>query len=149
MNVFVDSNTLLYPLQKGETVKGAICRAWLNHLRDTHLLTMSPQVLNETFWSVSRKSSFIDARPVIRKYLSEYFVWAVAPLNSNTLSEAWALQDRYRLGFWDALLLASANAIGARFFLSEDLNDGQVYGQVRVIDPVRNTPRSITGKLLY
>ena len=40
--------------------------------------------------------------------------------------QAWALQDRYGVQFRDALLLASANAANCRWFLSEDLNDGQV-----------------------
>jgi len=39
------------------------------------------------------------------------------------------------IGFWDALILASAARSGAVRLLSEDLNDGQTIADVRVENP--------------
>ncbi len=50
------------------------------------------------------------------------------------------------MGLRDALLLASANAAGCRHFLTEDLNDGQLYGDVRVVDPFRHAPEDVLGR---
>ena len=47
------------------------------------------------------------------------------------------------MGFWDALLLASAGQAGCSAFLSEDLNDGQVYGEVTVVSPFRHEPEGV------
>jgi predicted nucleic acid-binding protein len=71
--------------------------------------------------------------------------WTKAPLLADTLGEAFSMEDRYGVRFWDALLLASANAAGSAYFLSEDLNDGQLYGAVRAINPFRHTPEDVLG----
>ena len=70
---------------------------------------------------------------------------ATPPLTNGGLDEAWRLEDRYGVSFWDSLLLASANAAGCDYFLSEDLNDGQAYGGVTVIDPFRHAPQDVLG----
>ncbi|MGH9483108.1 MAG: hypothetical protein ACRD1L_13550 [Terriglobales bacterium] len=42
---------------------------------------------------------------------------------------------RYAVSYWDAAILAAAEALGAHTVYSEDLNHGQRYGQVRVLNP--------------
>ena len=148
MNVFVDSTTLLYTLDPTDAAKRARCVTWLKSLRLLGALTMNLQVLNETYWVVSRKPAFGEARGGIRAHLGDYAIWTTAPLNVETLVAGWRLQDRFQVSFWDALLLASANAAGCAFFLSEDLNDSQVYGGVRVIDPFRHAPADVLGRAL-
>ena len=149
MSVFVDSTTLLYPLDQNEKAKGTLCETWLNAVRLSNTLVVSAQVLNETQWTVIKKSRFATARPIIRSYLRDYFQFCLAPRPSPSLLEdAWALQDRYGLQWWDALLLGSANAANCRWFLSEDLNDGQVYGGVTAINPFRHAPQDVLGRAL-
>lgn len=145
---FVDSTVLLYPLDPLEPEKRTICVAWLKHLRATNTLTMSPQVLTESYWVVRRKPAFAAARPGIRDYLSDFLPWVEARLDARTISEAWRIEDRYGPRFWDALLLASANAAGCSHFLSEDLNDGQLYGAVQAVNPFRHQPEDVLGPAL-
>ena len=128
--VFADSTTMLYPLDSMEPGKSKACAAWLKILRNTNRLTVSPQVLNESYWVVLRKPAFAPARPFIRDYLRNYLPWTTAPLDAATLTGAFGIEDGYGLRFWDALLVASANAAGCSHFLSEDLSDGQTYGAV-------------------
>ncbi len=146
--VFIDSTTLLYPLDRSDPAKKAICTAWLRSLRQKSRLVLSPQVLNESFWVVYRKPAFAHVRPHIREYLSDYAAWTTAPLTADTLFDAFNIMDGHRLGFWDSLLLASANAAGCALFLSEDLNDGQVYGAVKAINPFRHVPEDVLGPAL-
>jgi predicted nucleic acid-binding protein len=42
---------------------------------------------------------------------------------------------QYQLSYWDAAIIAAAEALGARDLYSEDMNHGQIYGSVRVINP--------------
>jgi hypothetical protein len=79
-------------------------------------------------------------------HLADYMVWATAPLGVDVLTGAWELQDRHSVGFWDALLLASASAARCKHFLTEELNDGQLYGDVRVVDPFRHAPEDVLGR---
>jgi len=146
VSVFVDSTTILYTLDLAEPRKRTICSAWLRRLRLANALILSPQVLNEIYSVVSRKQAFAAARSSIRGHLGDYMVWATAPFTTATLTGAWRLQDLHGVSFWDALLLASANAAGCRHFLTEDLNDGQLYGEVRVVDPFRHAPEDVLGR---
>ena len=45
---------------------------------------------------------------------------------------------RYQLSYWDGAIIAAAERLGARVIYSEDLNDGQTYGTVRVENPFRD-----------
>jgi predicted nucleic acid-binding protein len=47
------------------------------------------------------------------------------------------LSRRYRIQYYDAALLAAAERLGAPIFYSEDLNHGQTYGSVQVLNPFR------------
>ncbi|HYD44684.1 MAG TPA: PIN domain-containing protein [Phenylobacterium sp.] len=139
---------MIYPLDRREPAKHEICAAWLRRLRDIDRLTMSPQVLNESYWVVQRKPQFEPARLIVREYLTSYQRWARAPMDADLLIEAWDIGDRYGARFWDALLLASANAAGCSHFLSEDLNDGQLYGAVQAVNPFRHQPEDVLGPAL-
>ncbi len=42
---------------------------------------------------------------------------------------------RYTISYWDAAIVAAAEALGAHTVYSEDFNDEQHYGRVRVVNP--------------
>jgi predicted nucleic acid-binding protein len=54
--------------------------------------------------------------------------------------EALAIELRYRLSFWDALIIQAAGVSGATVLYSEDLRDGESYGPVRVVNPLKDVP---------
>jgi predicted nucleic acid-binding protein len=59
---------------------------------------------------------------------------------SNTVSSiltALELEARFQLSFWDALIVQAAERAEVGTLYSEDLSDGQVYGSVRVVDPLK------------
>jgi predicted nucleic acid-binding protein len=66
-------------------------------------------------------------------------------LRTDRLTEAWALQDRWRLSFWDAMLASSALTAGCTIFLSEDMNGGQKIGSLTIINPFTTTPETVLG----
>jgi predicted nucleic acid-binding protein len=51
------------------------------------------------------------------------------------LDDALDAQARWQISLWDALIVSAARASGAREILTEDLNNGQDYGGVRVRNP--------------
>ena len=55
--------------------------------------------------------------------------------NGESMLDAIALEQRYGISFWDALVIQSSRAAGAEVLYSEDLSDGQVYDSVRVTSP--------------
>ncbi len=144
--VFVDSTTLLYSQDSRYPLKLARATAWLTSLLTSDRMVLSPQVLNETYWVVSRKPEFAHWRAGVRRFLLELTLCATPHLPvEEALADAWSLEDRYQTRIWDSLLLASANRSGCDYFLSEDLNDGQLYGHVRAVNPFRHTPEDVLG----
>jgi len=45
--------------------------------------------------------------------------------------------DRYDLQYYDSLLLAAAESLGCDEFITEDLNDGQLYCGIKAVNPFK------------
>ena len=145
-NVFVDSNVVIYSIDRSSPIKRERARAWLSSLSASSALTMSVQVPNEVYSVLTLK---MGLSPVVaRDALTRLAMWVTAPLDFEIVQRGWGLQDRFGLRIWDALLLASANVAGCSYFLSEDLNDGQRYGAVTAINPFRHAPQDVLGAAL-
>ena len=56
------------------------------------------------------------------------------------IAAAFRIEDESRIGFWDALIIASAAKSGTTRILSEDLNAEQVIAGVRVENPFAHLP---------
>jgi predicted nucleic acid-binding protein len=66
--------------------------------------------------------------------------WAEFPVNRSIINW-WGLQSNCRtackISYWDAAILAAADSLKALIVYSEDLNNGQQYGPVRIVNPFR------------
>jgi predicted nucleic acid-binding protein len=97
---------------------------------------LSTQVLQELAVSLRRKAKHpLDARAT-REIIADYLTWTVVTSSGESVLEALEIETRYQISFWDTLVLQAANAAGADLLYSEDLSDGQVYGNVRVVNPL-------------
>ncbi len=145
-SVFVDTNVILYARDLNAPQKMAAAQAWLKALAPSRAMTISRQVINETYFNLAYRPRLKLAPDVARDFVRSLERFVRAPSNGQTVADAWAIEDRYGLRFWDALLIASANAAGCAHFLSEDLNDGQIYGDVQAINPFRHAPEDVLGR---
>ena len=69
-----------------------------------------------------------------RAVVESYMVWCV-DIAPAEISAAFRIEDEARIGFWDALIVASALKSGADRILSEDLNAGQTVSGIRIENP--------------
>jgi predicted nucleic acid-binding protein len=46
-----------------------------------------------------------------------------------------ALRRRYRVSHWDATIIAAAQSLGCKTLYSEDLNHGQIFDGVQIVNP--------------
>jgi predicted nucleic acid-binding protein len=67
--------------------------------------------------------------------VGDFALWPVMDNSLALFRLGLSLQSRWQLSLWDAMILAAAQASGAREPLTEDLNHGQDYSGVRVINP--------------
>lgn len=137
---FVDTNILMYAHDASAGVKHDRAKAVIAELWSTRSGVVSTQILQELCVSMRRKA----ARPVdlktAREIVTDYLAWDVHVNTGGSILEALELEERYRISFWDALVIQAAQASGAAVLYSEDLSDGQMYGAVRVVNPLAGPP---------
>jgi predicted nucleic acid-binding protein len=104
---------------------------------------LSSQVLSEFYVNATQKLKPGLDRDVARADVLALSEWRPVAIDHHVFDEAWHIQDRYGLGFWDALIVGAACACGCRCVLTEDLQDGQDLAGVRVISPFRHRPDDI------
>lgn len=131
---FIDTNVLIYAhdvdaKRKQETAKGILLELWSNR---TGVLSM--QVLQEFYVNVTRKIPWPVSKEFARLVVSTYTIWCI-DTTPFEISAAFRIEDESRIGFWDALIVASAIKSGATRLLSEDLNSGQTISGVRIENP--------------
>ncbi len=56
-------------------------------------------------------------------------------IDASLVKTAIEISQRFRIDYWDSAILAAAERLGAEIVYTEDLNHGQTYGLVRVINP--------------
>lgn len=69
--------------------------------------------------------------------ISDLGAWIVHRPGHADLLKASRLHRRYKISWWDALVLNSAIELGCSVLWTEDLADGQRYGSVIVRNPFR------------
>jgi predicted nucleic acid-binding protein len=134
---FVDTNILVYAHDRTAGVKYERARSLLDNLWKSGGGVLSTQVLQELCVSLRRKVARPLSTEQVRILIQDYLSWDVVTNTPEAVLEALDIGRRYKISFWDALILQSAGASGATIVYSEDLSDDQVYGPVRVVNPLR------------
>lgn len=135
---FVDTNVLVYAHDRGAGEKNARARELVARLWRERTGVVSTQVLQELYVNVRRKASAPISAPEARALVEDYLAWPLVVNDGATILQAVAIEERFGLSFWDALVVASAQEAGVEVLWSEDLNDGQAYGSVVVRNPFRD-----------
>lgn len=143
MPVFVDTNVLVYRRDATEPGKSLAATRWLEQLWLTRAGRVSLQVLHEYYVTVTRKLDPGLAPAEARDDCRDLLAWDPAVLDSATLEGAWAVQDRFGLSFWDAVIASSAQRMRCGFLLTEDLQEGLDLDGTVVIDPFTTSPDRI------
>lgn len=74
------------------------------------------------------------------------------PVNLPILERAWSLQANHAVSWWDALIVAAAQVGECDVLLTEDLQHGQMFSAVRVVDPFASpdmTPAEVLEALAF
>ena len=137
---FLDTNILLYAnsSEPADREKATIADALL-HKTD---IALSVQVLQEFYVQATRASRpkrmlHDEAQGLIQSWLR----FKVQEMTVDILMAALNCSQRYQISYWDAAIIESARKLGCREVLSEDLNDGQSYSGIHVVNPFRSRNR--------
>ena len=133
---FLDTNVLIYSIDGKDPTKQVVAREIVvSAVRGAGFL-ISAQVLNE-FSNIALLKLKLSVEEV-RKFVSFFSRIGVVSLESRWTDAALLLKQRYETQFFDSLLLIAAQENGCDEILTEDLNDGQMYGSVKAVNPFKN-----------
>jgi predicted nucleic acid-binding protein len=131
---FVDTNVLLYAISQDPADREKARRA--NELLASRDLGLSVQVLQEFYVQATRNSRVDRLTHEQAVALVESFQrFSVQDVTEGVVLAAISTHQRFRISYWDAAIVEAARSLGCETVLSEDLNDGQDYGGVRVQNP--------------
>lgn len=135
-DVFIDTNILVYAHDRDAGKRHEQARMRVAELWQRQSLPwVSVQVLQEFFVNLHRKGvPLSEARSAIQ----DYSTWRVVENTVSLLERGLLEMERWQLSFWDGLILAAARQAGATTLWSEDFNEGQDYGGVAVVNPLRS-----------
>ena len=103
-----------------------------------HPFALSAQVLQEFVANAVRKPRLGITEANIDATLQMASLVPVLAITRELVLAAIALRRRFGLSPWDATIVAAAAERGCATVYSEDMNDGQDYGGVWVINPFKN-----------
>lgn len=124
---FVDTNVLVYAHdisagQKHQRAGELLRRLWLSGAG-----CLSVQVLQEFYVTVTQKVARPLSREKAAQIVTDLAQWRIHSPQAGDVLAAIQLQERYRVAFWDAMVIVSALHLGCQVIWSEDLNPGQSY----------------------
>ncbi len=102
---------------------------------------ISFQVLQEFYVKVTHK--WPAAREEARAEMRDLLAWRPVAVDTTLLEQGWKIQDRYRLSFWDAFIVAASKSASCRYLLTEGLQPDQDLDGVVVINPFVRNPESL------
>jgi predicted nucleic acid-binding protein len=131
---FVDTNVLLYAISTdpSEAPKAAAARQLL--------------ATANWAWSAQTAAEFINAstsrrRPVpltlveAERWIDIWLAFPLVAIDAPIVKDAIRLAQRYQVSYFDAQVIAAARSLGCKTLHSEDLNHGQDYDGVVVMNP--------------
>ena len=137
VKTFVDTNVLLYAHDRDAGSKHLRAQMIIQELWEMRNGILSVQVLEEFYVNVTRKIPRPLPRKEARALIAQYLVWEVVPISGALILEASEIEERSKLSFWDALILAAAKKGTASLVLSEDFQDGRNIEKLTIQNPFR------------
>jgi len=131
--IFLDANVLLYASSNAAEDKAKRERA--QALMIASPFALSAQVLQEYIANALRKKQLGISEANIHAMLEFAATATVLPVSLELILTSVQIRRKFQVSHWDATIIAAALELGCTTLYSEDLNHGQSYNGVRVVNP--------------
>lgn len=131
-SVFLDTNILIYAAagRKNAPEKAEVAR----RIIDVEDFCLSVQVLQEFYVNVRGPRIGLSEEDT-NAWIANLLEFECAVIDVDIFVTALGLSKRFQISYWDAALIAAAKRLGATKLITEDLNSGQSYDGVVVLNP--------------
>jgi predicted nucleic acid-binding protein len=133
---FLDTNIFVYSFDENSPKKSAQATKLIRSAIETRSGIVSYQVVQEFFNVALRRFAKPMTASDAEQYLSATFRPLLSVHSSQTLfGEALRIASRFRLPWYDSLIVASAIEAECELLYSEDFQDRQQLGSVTISNP--------------
>jgi len=134
--VFLDTNIVIYSYSEDEPKKEEIANDILEEY--SNQIIISNQVINELSNTLFRKFK-LDADDVRAVVLELNDNFPIVNFNLETQLKGIEIKEKYKLQFYDSMILATALENGCNIVYSEDMQHGQIIeNSLTIINPFEN-----------
>jgi predicted nucleic acid-binding protein len=143
---FVDTNVLVYSYTFDHVSKQATAAAWMERLWRERSARTSLQVLNELYATLIGKLRHQMPGGRAWDLVQALLAWDPQPIDREVLLNAREIQGRYRISWWDSLIVSAAQLQDCDVLLTEDLQPGMSFDRVTVQNPFSTSvqePRAV------
>jgi predicted nucleic acid-binding protein len=144
VSAFFDTNVVVYAYDAADQVKRARAQALIEQHGHARTLVLSTQVLQEAYAVLVRKR--IVAAAVAADIVAALAAERVVPADADSVLRGIACAQRHRLALWDGLIVQAALDAGCAVLYSEDLQAGQRFGEMEVVNPFTDAARQTSAR---
>ena len=130
---FLDTNILVYAATRDSSEKHKRKKAI--GLIEQEDFGLSAQVLQEFHVVVTRKLKVTLSAAQSLEWIEQLSQFPCVDIDSDIVKIAIEISSRHQISYWDGAIIAAAELLCANTLYSEDLNHGQKYGSVEVLNP--------------
>ena len=131
--IFIDTNILVYTLDQKNIEKRDMARKIVKKVVESHQPVISTQVIKEFYVVASNK---LKADPiVVKNIIHNFHNMEIVNNDLDLIEQAIDISILSQLSFWDSLIIAAAEKANCEYVLSEDLNSGQNYRGIKLLNP--------------
>ena len=135
MRRLFDTNVLVYIFDSSAPNKRTRALQVLEQAIDAGLAVLSTHVLQEFFVTVTRKLPVPLTNDQAKRAVQDFARLPVVQVDPDIILNAIDTMQRYRLSFWDSMIVQAALRGDATVICSEDLQPGQTIETIRVENP--------------
>jgi predicted nucleic acid-binding protein len=146
--IFVDSNILIYSQDATDPQKQGQALRWLEVLWRTRTGRTSFQVLREVYVNVTRKVPRPLPTARARTLVHLFLEWHPRTEDAEFFAVAWDIETRFKLSWWDSMIVAGAHLSECRFLLTEDFQERVMLNNVTVLNPFSTSAETLLRELL-
>ncbi len=132
-NIFADSNIWLYAFMESDLAKKTIA----TELVLNEKIFLSVQVVNEVCINLIKKVNYTnDDILILLKNLNNKY--KISNLSFTTVSRSAEIRKKYKISYWDSLIIASALQNNCTILYTEDMQHEQIIdGTLKIINPFK------------
>jgi len=132
---FIDTNILVYANDRSDKRKHQIAKNIILDGIKKECAVISAQVLIEFYVIITQKVKETLTHEVALQDIRLLRYFEIIAIDFDLIIKAIDILHKNKLSYWDSLILAAAITSGVGILYSEDLNHGQVNGDIKIVNP--------------